>query len=72
MEFLYLGSPNIEKTRIAYSDISDISTSMKYHRIISVAVLEHIEDLPNLIIKCIEHMTDGGVTGSIPVSPTIL
>ena len=61
MEFLYLGSPNIEKTRNAYSDISDITASIKYHRIISVAVLEHIEDLPNLIIKCIEHMTDGGV-----------
>ena len=63
MEFLYLGSPNIKKTRNAYSDISDIPKSFKYNRITSVAVLEHVEDLPNLITKCIEHMTDGGVFG---------
>lgn len=61
MDFLYLDSPNIGKTRKAYSDISDIPPSIKYHRIISVAALEHMEDLPNLIKKCIDHMHDGGV-----------
>jgi len=61
MEFLYLDSPNIKKTRNAYSDITDIPIQFKYNRITSVAVLEHVEDLPKLITKCIERMADGGV-----------
>lgn len=61
LDFLYLDSPYLKNTRNAFSDICDIPASVYYSRITSVAVLEHVEDLPNLIEKCIEHMEDGGV-----------
>ena len=61
LDFLYLDSPYIKNTRNSFSDISNIPSSTLYSRIISIAVLEHVEDLPNLIEKCIEHMNEGGV-----------
>ena len=61
LDFLYSDSPFRKNTRTAYADIVDIPSSIQYNRIISIAVLEHVEDLPNLLEKCIEHMKDGGI-----------
>ena len=61
LDYLYRNSPQLKHTRNIFSDISEINSSIKYSRIISIAVLEHVEDLPRLIEKSIEHMEDGGV-----------
>jgi hypothetical protein len=61
LNFLYKDSPYLSRTRQGFSDISEAHPTSKYGRIISVAVLEHVEDLPQLLKKSIEHMADGGV-----------
>jgi len=61
MDSLYKNSSNLPHIRNIFSDISEINSAIKYNRIISVAVLEHIENLPQLIKKSIEHMADGGI-----------
>jgi len=61
MSFLFRGSQFLYRVRNHFSDISEIPLTTKYNRIISVAVLEHIEDLPQLVEKSIRHLTKGGV-----------
>lgn len=61
MDFLYKDSSYLPHIRNIFSDISEINSAIKYDRIISVAALEHIENLPQLIKKSIEHMQDGGI-----------
>jgi len=48
---LYLSSPNFMRVRRIYKNIKEIPSSERYSRIISVAVLEHVTDLPDLIAK---------------------
>jgi len=48
---LYSGSALMHRIRKAYSDISKVPKSRKYSRITSIAVLEHVEDLPGLVAK---------------------
>ncbi len=43
---LYEDSPHRERVRTAYTDICDVPDTLCYQRIISVAVLEHLEELP--------------------------
>lgn len=67
MDSLYKNSSNLPHIQNIFSDISEIDSAIKYNRIISVAVLEHIENLPQLIKKSIEHMDDEGIFAcSIP------
>jgi SAM-dependent methyltransferase len=67
MSFLFEGSQFLSRVRNHFSDISEIPLTTKYNRIISVAVLEHVEDLPQLVEKSIKHLTKGGVfTCGIP------
>ena len=61
MDSLYKNSSYLSHIRNIFQDISDINSAIKYDRIISIAVLEHIENLPLLIKKSIEHMNDGGI-----------
>lgn len=61
MDYLYKNSSYLSRIRNIFSDISEINPAIKYNRIISVAVLEHVENLPQLIEKSIEHMEDGGI-----------
>ncbi|MDR0485723.1 MAG: class I SAM-dependent methyltransferase [Elusimicrobiota bacterium] len=48
---LFENSPNLSRVRNIYADIADIPIENKYDRIISCAVLEHIENLPEVIAK---------------------
>lgn len=47
-EQLFQNSSNLAYVRNIYSDISEIENE-KYDRIISVACLEHVEDLPEMV-----------------------
>lgn len=61
LKFLYLDSQYLPLTRERFADIADIDTNTKYDRIISVAVLEHVEDLPQLLRKSAQHLVEGGI-----------
>ena len=60
-ESLYRDQPALSRIRNIYSDISEISTSKRYSKILSVAVLEHVEDLPHLVCKSALLLEDEGV-----------
>src|SRR6476660_8143718 len=48
---LYESSPHRERLRNIYEDISEIPSEHRYDRITSVAVLEHICNLPELVAR---------------------
>ena len=48
---LYLGSPHLKAVRQVYSDIGDVPVNNYYSRIISFAVLEHLENLPSVLAR---------------------
>jgi len=57
---LYRDSPYVRRIRHFYPDISDIPPENSYARIISVAVLEHVLDLPALVAHACLLLKDGG------------
>lgn len=59
--YLYENSVNFKRVRNFYADVGDISKSQKYDRIISIATLEHIEDLPTLLNESKERLSENGV-----------
>jgi SAM-dependent methyltransferase len=61
LESLYEDSKYKESVRTIFDDIGDIPEGQRYDRITSVAVLEHICDLPELIAQCGLHLKEGGV-----------
>ena len=61
MEFLYKNSPLLSQTRNHFFDISQIPNNFRYDRIISISVLDHVQDLPELIKKSIKLLSSGGV-----------
>jgi hypothetical protein len=48
---LYTNSSYLKKIRKVYSDIEEISTANRYQRIISIAMFEHVLDLPKIVAK---------------------
>lgn len=48
---LYQGSRAQSRVRQIFSDIADIPSGQHYQRIISIAVLEHVVDLPQVIAR---------------------
>lgn len=63
---LFEDSPNLKYVRNVYSDISEISDE-KYDRITAVACFEHIDNLPDVVQKCVELLDKNGtVCISIP------
>lgn len=48
---LYHGQPARSRLRAVYADIEEIAPTQRYARICSVAVLEHIEDLPRVVAR---------------------
>ena len=46
---LYENSQELDRTNAIFRDIADIPSTNRYDRIVSVAVLEHVEDLPTLL-----------------------
>ncbi len=58
---LYAGSPEIPKVRAFYADIGEVGPEKRYQRVTSVAVLEHLDDLPSIVARAALLMTDDGV-----------
>lgn len=70
---LYESSPSLARVRNIYADILEIPHSAKYDRIISVAVLEHICNLPEVVAQSGLLLADGGqFRAGIPSEGTIL
>jgi SAM-dependent methyltransferase len=58
---LFAGSREIARVDHIYARICEVPARPRYDRIFSVAVLEHIEDLPSLVAGCGLRLADGGV-----------
>jgi SAM-dependent methyltransferase len=58
---LYAGNLEIARVDHIYASIHDVPVMNRYDRIVSVAVLEHVEDLPDLIATSALRLADGGV-----------
>lgn len=58
---LWSASRFLGRTRRHYSDISELPRDVRYERVISVAVLEHLVNLPAIIANSALHLSDGGV-----------
>jgi hypothetical protein len=70
---LFESSPHLGRIRNVYNDIAEIPASTRYDRITSIAVLEHITDLPVLIARSAQLLTEGGsFRAGIPSEGTIL
>jgi hypothetical protein len=70
---LYKSSPFIGKIRYFYSDISEVPESFLYDRITSVATLEHICNLPEVIARSGILLAENGVfRASVPSEGTLL
>jgi len=64
---LYMNSPHLKKIRNIYTDISDVPIESCYDRIISIATLEHICNLPEVIARSGLLLSNNGVfRSSIP------
>lgn len=70
---LYKDSPELHRIRHRYDDVAQIALDTKYNRITSVAVLEHICNLPEVIARCALLLSKDGVFhASIPSEGTWL
>ena len=59
-EFLYENHAGLSTIRNVYGDIDKVPDGIKYRRIISVAVLEHLQDLPAVVANCAQRLEQGG------------
>ena len=70
---LYANSPNLGRVRNIYQDISEVPGNSRYDRITSVATLEHICNLPEVIGRCgLLLAEDGVLRASVPSEGTWL
>ncbi len=70
---LYKSSPLLERVRNVYSDISGVPSSSRYDRITSVATLEHVCNLPEVVARSGLLLAENGVLrASIPSEGTLL
>lgn len=70
---LYKNSPLLRKVRNIYSDIYEIPDTYRYDRITSVATLEHVCNLPEMIARCgLLLKEDGSLRASVPSEGTWL
>jgi hypothetical protein len=58
---LYTGSPELVRVRHIYADIAEVPPAQRYRRITSVAVLEHLDDLPLILARSVLLLADDGV-----------
>lgn len=61
MSFLFEDSDFLYRVRNYFKDISEIPATNRYCRIISVAVLEHLDDLPSVVKQSIRLLKSDGV-----------
>jgi hypothetical protein len=66
-EALYAKSTNRSRVRSIFRDIGDVPETARYDRVISVAALEHLENLPQVIAHSALLLSENGVSQhSIP------
>jgi len=58
--YLIESSPNKSRVQNVFTDIFDVPAANKYDRIISIATLEHLSRLPDIVAKAAELLKDGG------------
>lgn len=64
---LFADSPHLCRIRSMYKDIEDIPDNQLYSRIISIAVLEHLQNLPKVLAASANHLrSDGKFQAVIP------
>lgn len=69
---LYEGSKQLERVRDVFADISEVR-DRTYDRITSVAVFEHITDLPSVVARAATMLKQGGsLRAAIPNEGTVL
>jgi hypothetical protein len=61
VELLYRDKAEIRSVRNVYSSIDQIGQSQTYDRVIAIATLEHLTELPYMIAQAILCLKDGGV-----------
>jgi len=70
---LFEQSEQLNRVRHAYRDVSEAYASAPYDRITSVAVFEHIVDLPAVVAHCALLLRDGGqLRAAIPNEGTLM
>jgi hypothetical protein len=58
---LWEDSPHREAVCRIYGDISEVPDGVRYDRILSIAVLEHLTCLPSVVARCGTLLADGGL-----------
>lgn len=58
---LWQDSPHRGAVRRIYSDVAEIPNSFRYDRILAIAVLEHLTDLPSILARCGMLLAETGV-----------
>lgn len=70
---LYEGSPYIDRIKTFYDSIHEVPEGQSYKRIASVAVLEHVLDLPALVARSALRLADDGeMVSGIPTEGGLL
>ena len=70
---LFESSPHLPRVRSVYNDIAEVPPENRYDRITSVAVLEHVCNLPELVARSALLLAEGGTfRAGIPSEGTIL
>ena len=57
---LFESSPHLARVRNVYADIAEVPSENRYDRITSIAVLEHVENLPELVARSALLLNEGG------------
>lgn len=58
---LFAGSPRLDQVRDVFADIGEVPADRRYDRVISVAALEHVCDLPFVLARSARLLAPGGV-----------
>ncbi len=58
---LVQGSPALTRISNQYRDISEVPSDWRYDRVISIAVLEHLTDLPAVVARAALLLAEGGI-----------
>ena len=59
-EALYAGSPWRASVRHVFGDVSELPPDLRYDRVLSIAVLEHLEQLPRVVAQSALRLEEGG------------
>jgi hypothetical protein len=70
---LYADSPHRGRVRTIFADVSEVPAERRYEKILSIAVFEHICDLPLLLEQAVARLSPGGeLVAAVPSEGTIL